>query len=186
MVTRSEGRDALEMLESDHRRVEGLLVAFRESSDPEQRLALVERVTVAVVAHTVAEEEYLYPVVRAELFDGDALADADLRHQAAVEATLNELDGLDPANERFDDLVSRLADELATHSRFADEVLLPGLRQRLSAERRVELGRHLMAAKRGAPTHPHPEAPDKPPLNKLVNPGIGLVDRVRDWLSDRT
>lgn len=187
MTIMPEGqRDALEVLASDHRALEGLLAEYRALTDPGQRGRLIERVTVTAVQHTVAEEEYLYPVVRAELPDGDAIADADLRRQAAIEATLNELDGLDPANERFDPLVRRLADEVAAHIRFAEESIFPGLRDRLDAEQRMGLGLHLLSAKRTAPTHPHPEAPDKPPLNKLINPGVGLVDRVRDWLSGRT
>ncbi|MBC3981244.1 hemerythrin domain-containing protein [Streptomyces sp. AC536] len=187
MTTMPEGqRDGLEVLASDHRAVEGLLAAYGPDLEPEEQLALVERVTVLVVRHMVAEEEYLYPVVREELPDGDGLADADLGRQAAIEATLNELDGLDPVNERFEPLVRRLTDEVAAHIAFAEGRLFPGLRERLSAERRMGLGLRLLSAKRTAPTHPHPEAPDRPPLNKLINPGVGLVDRVRDWLSGRT
>jgi hypothetical protein len=37
-----------------------------------------------------------------------------------------------------------------------------------------------------APTRPHPSAPDHPPFNKLLAPGAGLVDRVRDTLSGRS
>src|SRR3954467_8832763 len=40
-------------------------------------------------------------------------------------------------------------------------------------------------AKKTAPTRPHPSAPDKPPANKLLAPGGGLVDRVRHALSGR-
>jgi len=40
-------------------------------------------------------------------------------------------------------------------------------------------------AKKLAPTRPHPSAPDKPPLNKVLGPPVGLVDRVRDALSGR-
>jgi hypothetical protein len=40
-------------------------------------------------------------------------------------------------------------------------------------------------AKKMAPTRPHPSAPDTPPANKLLAPGTGLVDRLRDALSGR-
>ena len=36
-----------------------------------------------------------------------------------------------------------------------------------------------------APTRPHPSAPDRPPLNKLLAPGAGPVDRIRDHRSGR-
>ncbi|PNG20684.1 hemerythrin, partial [Streptomyces cahuitamycinicus] len=32
---------------------------------------------------------------------------------------------------------------------------------------------------------PHPSAPDTPPANKLLAPGTGMVDRLRDMLSGR-
>lgn len=51
------------------------------------------------------------------------------------------------------------------------------------ADRLVELGDQVQKAKRMAPTRPHPSAPDTPPLNKVVGPGAGLVDRTRDRLS---
>jgi hypothetical protein len=49
----------------------------------------------------------------------------------------------------------------------------------------AELGDKVQAAKDRAPTRPHPSAPTRPPLNKLIAPGVGLVDRVRDHLSGR-
>jgi hypothetical protein len=36
-----------------------------------------------------------------------------------------------------------------------------------------------------APTRPHPFAPDKPPMNKILTAGAGLVDRMRDALTGR-
>jgi len=36
-----------------------------------------------------------------------------------------------------------------------------------------------------APTRPHPLASDRPPLNRLLAPGAGLIDRMRDALSGR-
>lgn len=42
-----------------------------------------------------------------------------------------------------------------------------------------------LRAERIAPTHPHPAAPDKPPANKILAPGAGLTDRVRDALAGR-
>jgi hypothetical protein len=40
--------------------------------------------------------------------------------------------------------------------------------------------------KKMAPTRPHPSAPDKPPANKILGPGAGLVDRLRDTLTGRS
>jgi hypothetical protein len=40
-------------------------------------------------------------------------------------------------------------------------------------------------AKKLAPTRPHPSAPNAELFHKLVGPGVGLVDRLRDKLTGR-
>ena len=40
-------------------------------------------------------------------------------------------------------------------------------------------------AKKLAPTRPHPGAPNSEVFHKLVGPGVGLVDRLRDKLTGR-
>lgn len=61
----------------------------------------------------------------------------------------------------------------------------PPRRDACSAEQLDELGEKTRRAKKTAPTRPYPSAPDKPPANKLLAPGTGLVDRARDLLSGR-
>jgi hypothetical protein len=48
-----------------------------------------------------------------------------------------------------------------------------------------ELGEKFEKSKKLAPTRPHPSAPDRPPANKILGPGVGLIDRMRDALSGR-
>ena len=40
-------------------------------------------------------------------------------------------------------------------------------------------------AKKLAPTRPHPGAPNSALFHKLVGPGVGLVDRLRDHITGR-
>ena len=47
------------------------------------------------------------------------------------------------------------------------------------------LGDKVRRAKKLASTRPHPAAPTKPPANRILAPGLGLVDRMRDALSGR-
>jgi hypothetical protein len=46
-------------------------------------------------------------------------------------------------------------------------------------------GEKFERSKRMAPTRPHPSAPDKPPANKILGPGVGLIDRMLDALTNR-
>jgi hypothetical protein len=71
------------------------------------------------------------------------------------------------------------------HVREEETDLFPGLREACSADELRELGAKVETAKKLAPTRRHPAAPDRPPLNTLLAPGAGLVDRLRDALSGR-
>ena len=44
---------------------------------------------------------------------------------------------------------------------------------------------YFVKSKKMAPTRPHPSAPDRPPANKILGPGVGLIDRMRDALTGR-
>ena len=61
----------------------------------------------------------------------------------------------------------------------------PELRRLIPAEERRELAGKVETAKRLAPTRPHPAAPNSELFHKLVGPGVGLVDRLRDKLTGR-
>ena len=62
----------------------------------------------------------------------------------------------------------------------------PQLRAQVPRDELVEIGRKVETAKKLAPTRPHPMAPNNQLFHKLVGPGVGLVDRLRDKLTDRS
>jgi hypothetical protein len=62
----------------------------------------------------------------------------------------------------------------------------PKLRAHIPAEKLVELKGKVETAKKLAPTRPHPSAPNAELFHKLVGPGVGLVDRLRDKLTGRS
>ena len=60
------------------------------------------------------------------------------------------------------------------------------LRAALPEHDLIRLGNRVQIAEEAAPTRPHPGAPATPPLNKLVDPALGVVDKIRDLLSGRS
>jgi hypothetical protein len=50
----------------------------------------------------------------------------------------------------------------------------------------VKMREQVETAKKIAPTRPHPNAPNNEVFHKMVGPGVGLMDRVRDRLTGRT
>jgi hypothetical protein len=63
--------------------------------------------------------------------------------------------------------------------------LLPKLRQHVSADTLVELKGKVETVKKLAPTRAHPMPPDAELFHKVVGPGVGHVDRLRDTLTGR-
>lgn len=177
--------NVIDVLTHDHREVEEMFGELTAASDPSERRRIADDVTIELVRHSVAEEMYLYPAVRRHVPDGDAIADKEISEHAEVERVLKELEKTDAANADFDTLVRRLIDDVTAHVQEEEGKLFPRLVEHTSPEDLLSLGEQVQSAKGRAPTRPHPSAPDRPPLNKLLAPGAGLVDRIRDHLSGR-
>ncbi|CBG74863.1 hemerythrin domain-containing protein [Streptomyces sp. LBUM 1478] len=182
----AHGGDVVEELKTDHREVEELFGKIEElPSGDSRRKEYADLVTIELVRHSVAEEAYLYPAVRRHVRNGDAVADRELADHTAAERTMKDLERCAADDPEFDRLIARLAAEIRHHVRDEESNLFPQLVKSCSAEVLNDLGDKVRRAKKLAPTRPHPSAPTKPPANKILAPGLGLVDRMRDALTGR-
>ncbi|MFJ6793217.1 hemerythrin domain-containing protein [Streptomyces sp. NPDC091268] len=180
------GGDVIAELTTDHREVEEIFGKIEAlPSGNARRKELAEQAIMELIRHSVAEESYLYPAVREHLADGDSLADKELEDHAAAERIMKDLEGCEADDARFDALMTQLMAEIREHVADEENNLFPRLRDACSAEALGELGDKVRTAKKTAPTRPHPSAPDTPPANKLLAPGVGLVDRLRDMMTGR-
>ncbi|HYN93156.1 MAG TPA: hemerythrin domain-containing protein [Pilimelia sp.] len=180
------GRSVIDVLDGEHRRMAALCAWLLRTRTPGRRREVADVVTATVVRHLSAEEQYLYPAVRAVLPDGDALADREIAEDRVVFAMLRELGGTPPTTPTFDRLAARLADHLERHARVGGDDLLGRLRGAASDEELVRLGNRVQVAQEAAPTRPHPNTPATPPWNKLVDPALGLLDKARDAVARRS
>lgn len=184
-MTQTRG-DVVTVLVEDHRAVEQVFQELESrQGSPEHRRDLADHVIAELVRHSVAEEQYLYPAARKVLADGDQIADHEMAEHAEAEQTMKDLDGLDPTDAKFDKLLDKLMSQIRHHIDDEESDLFPRLQQACERSELAELGEKIIRAKGVAPTRPHPSAPDKPPMNKILGPGLGLVDRIRDALSGR-
>lgn len=180
------GGDVVEELKTDHREVEELFGRIEQlPSGHVQRKEYADLVTIELVRHSVAEEAYLYPAVREHVRDGDALAERELEDHAEAERTMKDLERCEADDPEFDRLIAQLMTQIRQHVRDEESNLFPRLSEACSVEMLEELGEKVRMAKKTAPTRPHPAAPSKPPANKLLAPGLGLVDRMRDAMTGR-
>jgi hemerythrin superfamily protein len=184
-MTTTGQQDLVDAIVADHRAAQAVFAEIEGSSDPGLRRDLVEHVIAELVRHSVAEEQYLYPTARKVLPDGDEIADHEIEEHAEAEKLMKEIEKTDATEPEFEGLVRQLIDDVSHHLHEEEDDLLPRLRAACDAAELRELGRKFEQSKKMAPTRPHPSAPSKPPANKILGPGLGLIDRVRDALTGR-
>jgi hemerythrin superfamily protein len=181
----SASMDVVDELTTDHNEVRALLAAVVTTSDPQARRDMVDTVTAELVRHSVAEEMYVYPAIRDHLPNGEEAVEDDTREHKAIEQMLKDLELVEASEPRFMELVARLRELVEQHASTEERTQFPALRAAVPREKLVELREKVDAAKKLAPTRPHPNAPNTELFHKLVGPGVGLVDRLRDKLSGR-
>jgi hemerythrin-like domain-containing protein len=183
-MTTAHQHDIVDDIITDHREVEELFAEIERGAGGAKR-DLVEHVIVELVRHSVAEEMYVYPLARRVLPDGDKIADHELEEHAEAERVMKSLEETDAEDPEFDELTRKLIDSIRHHVEDEEKDLLPKLRDACDSAELRELGEKFENSKKVAPTRPHPSAPDRPPANKILGPGVGLIDRMRDALSGR-
>lgn len=174
-------KDIVELLLEDHETAKALLTKISAAA-PEQREALFWELVPELVRHEVAEEVVVYPTIRSEAPDGEREVEPRLHEQQEAEELLDQMEGLDRSSAEFGAKLAKLQAGVLEHAHAEEQNILPLLRALEDTKKRVELGARYERAKSAAPTHPHPNAPDTPPGNKVLGPITGLFDKTRDAL----
>jgi hemerythrin superfamily protein len=175
--------DAITSLREDHRRVEKLFKQYEKLAKGEGTKAkrqVVDEIIRELSVHAAIEEQVFYPEVRRRVEDAVDTVLEGLEEHHIVKWTLDELQGMSGDEERFDAKVTVLIESVRHHVEEEEGELFPSVREVIKRKELQELGETLEAARKTAPTRPHPKAPDEPPANLVSNPGAALVDRAKD------
>jgi len=178
-------QDVVDVLTSDHREVLDLLGQIKLTTDTERRRDLADTVISELMRHAVAEEMYVYPAMRKHLPDGDEAVKHDVGEHKELERTMKKLEAVPADSPDFSEVLGQLETILRDHVQDEETEQFPGLRAQIPRDELVEIAHKVEAAKKLAPTRPHPLAPNNQVFHKLVGPGVGLVDRLRDRLTHR-
>jgi hemerythrin-like domain-containing protein len=185
MTTSETSEDVVDVLISDHRDVTALIANIWSVADPMIRRDLTDTAISELVRHAVAEEMYVYPAMKKHLPDGDKAVEHDIEEHKDLERAMKQLEAADVSSAEFDKALRELESLLTHHVEDEESEQFPELRRRIPREELVELAGKVETAKKLAPTRPHPAAPNSELFHKLVGPGVGLVDRLRDKLTGR-
>jgi len=174
--------DAITLLKNDHKTVNELFKKFEKAGDNahKTKAKLVEQIIHELAIHAAIEEVAFYPFIKGVSPDvtDDVLESLEEHH--VVKWLLSELEGMSPKAERFDAKVTVLIENVRHHVEEEEQDMFPRVRKLLSRSDLQELGEALANAKKIAPTHPHPKAPDEPPFNAIASVVSALIDRARD------
>jgi hemerythrin superfamily protein len=185
MIPGETSGDVVDILISDHRDVTALIGEIWSVRDTMIRRDLTDTAISELVRHAVAEEMYVYPAMRKHLPDGEKAVEHDIEEHKELERAMKQLEAVDVSSPEFDAALRQLETLLADHVRDEESEQFPELRRRIPREELAELAGKVQNAKKLAPTRPHPAAPNSELFHKLVGPGVGLVDRLRDKLTGR-
>jgi hemerythrin superfamily protein len=134
--------DVTELIERDHREVEGLFAEFKQEQSKQTALKICEELD----AHASAEERVFYPVVRDDVPDGQKLAkEGEDEHREARQLIGRIKNTQDDAH--LVDLVHQLEQAVSHHVSEEEAEMLPKARRALGAERLAKLGAEFQAAK---------------------------------------
>jgi hypothetical protein len=176
------GRNVIDVIGGQHRQL--IELCDRLVADPGRKLTDVVIATLS--RHLSAEEQYLYPAVRRVVPDGDDLAARELAEDHGLLVTLQQLQRAGREGSEFERLCGEIAAAVRRHVAADAEELLPVLARLVPIEDLIRVGNRIEVAEEAAPTRPHPGTPSSPPWNKVVDPAVAVVDKVRDVVTGRT
>lgn len=177
-------QDVVDILTTDHHEVLDLLAQI-PTAEPAQQRELADVAIAEVVRHSVAEEMYVYPAMRERLPGADEMVQHDVHEHQQLEELMKDCEGVEPSDGRFLELIARFESALRHHASDEERDQFPLLRAHIPAEDLVALGEKVEAAKKAAPTRPHPAAPHSELFHKMAGPGVVMIDRLRDKMSGR-
>jgi hypothetical protein len=164
--------DPVKLIKQDHRTVKKLFRSFERATRRAEKQRLAEEII----------EELVYPLLRRgdERLENPVLNALEEHHAAKL--VLAELDTMDADDERFAAKMHVVRESVEMHIEEEETRLLPRLEKLLDAEDRSQLAAAMLEAKKSAPNHPHPAAPDTPPAGLLAGMVAKMTDAGKDLI----
>ena len=126
------GKDAIELLTDDHKKVKKLFKDFEKLKDgdgsAEEKSAIVQEICMALSVHAKVEEEIFYPEVRESIDEDDLMDEADVEH-AGAKSLIAQLEAMEPGDDHYDAKVTVLGEYIDHHVEEEQEEMFPKARK---------------------------------------------------------
>jgi len=120
----AEKPDAIALLKSDHRKVEGLFADYEAAKGDARKKALAEQICMELTIHTRIEEDVFYPACKGGV-DEALLNEAYVEHDGA-KVLIAEIEAGGP-DERFYDTKVKVLSEMIEHHVEEEEKRVEGM-----------------------------------------------------------
>ncbi|EUA29244.1 F420-dependent oxidoreductase, G6PDH family protein [Mycobacterium intracellulare] len=183
-----QSMDAITFLRQDHKSVLGLLETLDGApSGPGAQASgletMVNNLIIAESQHEAIEEQFFWPAVRDAM--GDGLVDKAIEQEQAGKKLLQRLEDGKPGEPDYHEALQEFVAAGRDHIAYEQNEVWPQVETVLSREELEKIGEKLEAAKKIAPTRPHPDTPPNPAVLKTMGMGAAIVDHVRDAVTGR-
>jgi hemerythrin superfamily protein len=139
---------AIELLMSDHRKVEDLFEQYDQEKDSDEgtRREIAQKICGELTIHAQVEEELFYPWLRENLEDDDMemVEEAQVEHQTAKDL-IAQIEGATDIDEVFNAKVKVLSEYIKHHVQEEENEIFPEVRD--EQEELDELGQEMVARK---------------------------------------
>ncbi|MBD2165723.1 hemerythrin domain-containing protein [Calothrix membranacea FACHB-236] len=135
-----------DVIRSDHAKVNTLFTELLQSNNPQKIQEYFGQIYKDLTAHAEAEEEVVYPRVRAFYGEGDTQELYD--EQAEMKRVLEEIKAISPSSDQFKDKVRQLMNDVGDHIRQEESTMFAAIRNNLSSEQTEQWATEFKAAKK--------------------------------------
>ncbi|WP_192724507.1 hemerythrin domain-containing protein [Mycobacterium sp. OAS707] len=182
--------EALTFLREDHKSVLGMLEVLDgapsgSGADLSGLGTMVTNLVIAESQHEAIEEQFFWPAVRDALSNGDELADEAIAQEQEGKKLLQRLEDGKPGEPDYQQALQDFVKAAREHIRYEQDVVWPAFEAAVSRQERDKLGEKLEAAKKIAPTRPHPDTPPNSAVQKTMGTAAAIADHVRDAATGR-
>jgi hemerythrin superfamily protein len=138
--------DAIELLISDHRKVDGIFQQFEKGGNTQEFEQLFQQLKEELTAHSKIEEQIFYPAVRNNQ-DTAGLVEESYREHAQIEQLLQQIPGMDNTSTEWGQKMTELMRDVQHHVQEEETQLFPKVREHFNEDQLQQLGQQLQQLK---------------------------------------